>query len=224
MFLSRIISNSQRPVDYYQLHKDLWRFFPDYKKSNLCSPAPFFFRIENLHSKGRKIILMQSSVKPIKINNSNDSKIFYGSHLLLQNTKSMDHLWDSLKVGQELKFIVRAYPSKRLKKDGKTSNHGNVRVPLIKEPLILEWLKARLEKEKYISVENCKTISRFHLRFRKKKNNNSKHEYHFGSIYTVTYTGYLKVQQPKEFIKNIMLKGVGPAKAFGCGLLSIAKP
>ena len=166
---------------------------------------------------------MQSSLKPIKTNSANDSKMFYSSHLLLQNTKSMGYLWNSLKGGQELKFIVRAYPSKRLKKTGKISNHGNVRVPLIKEPLILEWLKAKMEKEKAISVKNCNIISKCFLRFRKKKINTLDHGYHFGTIYTVTYTGYLKIHQPQEFIENIMLKGVGPAKAFGCGLLSIAK-
>ena len=225
MFLSRCILNSRKPVDYYQLHKDLWNFFSDYNKSSPYLSAPFFYRIENPHEKGEKIILMQSIIEPARCNTSS-AEMYCRGKLQLQKTKAIGDFLNDLQPGQELRFLVRAYPSKRLKKEGKTSNRGNVRVPLrkdvknnlSKEEVTRQWLKKIMEKENSLSIQHCQIIDSFPLRFRKKQDR----EYHYGTIYNVTYKGYLKIKEVTGFQK-LMACGIGPAKAFGCGMLSIAK-
>ena len=43
-----------------------------------------------------------------------------------------------------------------------------------------------------------------------------------GKIVTVSFTGFLQVEDPDELVGRIC-DGIGPAKAFGCGLLSVAR-
>lgn len=223
MFLSYCILHSRKPIDYYQLHKDLWQFFPNFNSSSQRK-SPFFYRIENPHNKGDKKILIQSVLEPVEQNIDSSTRHY---NLSLQKIKFIGTLCDNLKNGQDLQFLVRAYPSKRLKKEGKITNRGNVRVPLrkdleaklTKDQVMLKWLKKIIEKGNYVSVKDCQIIENFPLRFKKKQDN----KYHYGTIYTVTFKGYLRVNDPKQFFHNIILSGIGPGKAFGCGMLSIAK-
>ena len=223
MFLSLCILKSLKPLDYYKLHKDLWRLFPKFTTlSHKDKKSPFFYRVENPHEKNYKRILMQSTVEPVI-----QDKAFPKEKLNLMQTKPLGKSLENLQAGQELQFFVRAYPSKRLKKEGKSSNRGKVRVPLrkdllnkkTKDQVMLEWLKNIMEKENYVSVKNCQIVESFPLRFKKKQNG----KYHYGAIYTVSFKGYLKLNKPKDFIEHIILHGIGPGKAFGCGMLSIAK-
>jgi CRISPR system Cascade subunit CasE len=41
-------------------------------------------------------------------------------------------------------------------------------------------------------------------------------------ISTLDFQGLLEVTEPELFIQKVLYKGIGPAKAFGCGLLSLA--
>jgi len=43
-----------------------------------------------------------------------------------------------------------------------------------------------------------------------------------GKIQSVGFQGILQVAKP-TILKEIIINGIGPAKAFGCGLLSLAK-
>ena len=218
MFLSLCILKNSKPIDYYQLHKELWKYFPNFDSSSYPI-SPFFYRIENPYEKGNKKILMQSVIEPVQNENL--------KLLELKQTKNLSHSFKDLKPHQELKFFIRAYPSKRLKKEGKKTNREKVRVPLrkdiqnnlTKDQVTLQWLKKIIERENHISVKNCQIVESFPLRFRKKQNG----KYHFGTIYTVSFKGYLKLNRPKEFVENIVYYGIGPGKAFGCGMLSIAK-
>ena len=210
-----------KPLDYYQLHKDLWRFFPNFDVSSHQKP-PFFYRVENPHERGDKRILLQSIIEP-----SQNVLEIQKRKLYLKQTKDIKPSLKDLKTHQELRFFIKAYPSKKLKKEGKNTNRGKVRVPLrrdnennlTKDQVMLLWLKKMMEKENYISVRNCQIVENFPLRFKKKQNG----KYYFGTIYTVSFKGHLHLNRPKEFVENIMCCGIGPGKAFGCGLLSIAK-
>lgn len=42
-------------------------------------------------------------------------------------------------------------------------------------------------------------------------------------ISTLDFQGVLEVTEPELFIREALYKGIGPAKAFGCGLLSLAR-
>jgi len=53
-------------------------------------------------------------------------------------------------------------------------------------------------------------------KFRKNRENRA------GKIQPVRFQGVLKVEEP-EAVMELVQNGIGPAKAFGCGLLSLAK-
>jgi CRISPR system Cascade subunit CasE len=43
-----------------------------------------------------------------------------------------------------------------------------------------------------------------------------------GKVVTISYTGLLGVNDTKPLM-NLVENGIGPAKAFGCGMLSLAR-
>lgn len=88
------------------------------------------------------------------------------------------------------------------------------RVPLIREEQQIEWLSRKLNGVATLEMESIIPMPRPPLCFRK----NSK----AGKLVTVTFDGILQVVNSGALIELIQT-GIGPAKAFGCGLLSLAR-
>jgi len=203
MYLSQCVLNSVRPVNPYQLHKKIWTLFPGQENEE----RTFLFRVENLGQVGAQKILLQSKHKP---------QAAQGDLLLLQ---SKELNLAGLKQSSKLRFMLRANPTKKIKDiNGKQTNQGKVRVPLIDEQEIRDWLKRQLQDCADINSHECTLVRQDLLSFRKTKDK----QQHFGKIQTVTYTGMMTVSNHEALINKIY-SGFGPAKAFGCGLLSIAK-
>ena len=60
MYLSKCVINTARPVNPYQLHRELWKLFPDRPNDK----RDFLFRVENLGRKEPQRILLQSKERP----------------------------------------------------------------------------------------------------------------------------------------------------------------
>jgi CRISPR system Cascade subunit CasE len=203
MYLSQCILNTTRPVNPYLLHKKIWKLFPEQQGEE----RSFLFRVENLGQAGAQKILLQSGHKP---------QAASGDLLLLQ---SKDLNLAGLKAQSKLRFMLRANPTKKIKdQKGKQTNQGKVRVPLIDEREITDWLMRQLQDCADINDDELVILRQDLLSFRKSKD---KQQY-FGKIQTITYTGIMTVFD-HEILINKIYSGFGPAKAFGCGLLSIAK-
>jgi len=203
MYLSQCVLNSMRPVNPYLLHKKIWKLFPEQQDEE----RSFLFRVENLGQAGAQKILLQSKHKP---------KAATGDLLLLQS-KAMN--LTGLTPQLKLRFILRANPTKKITdQKAKSTNQGKVRVPLIDECEIKEWLKRQLQSCADINDNELSILRQDLLSFRKSKDK----QQHFGKIQTVTYTGIMTISE-HELLINKINSGFGPAKAFGCGLLSIAK-
>ena len=85
-------------------------------------------------------------------------------------------------------------------------------MPLIDENELLDWLT-----RKFVNVGRLHEViitAKNNLYFRKKGQP--------GKIVTIDYTGLLSVNYV-ESLTNLVEKGVGPAKAFGCGLFSLTR-
>ena len=108
------------------------------------------------------------------------------------------------------RFKLIANPTKKIQAEGK--KNGN-RVPLIKEQQI-EWLKRKLEQ--CATIEDIYTTYENQLFFYKTRP--SKKTY----ILQVCFEGILHVKNP-EILTQIITNGIGSAKGFGCGLLSLSK-
>ena len=203
MYLSQCVLNTARPVNPYLLHKKIWRLFPDQEGEQ----RSFLFRVENLGQAGAQKILLQSKYKP---------QAASGDLLLLQ---SKEINLTGINRQSKIRFMLRANPTKKIKdQQKKLTNQGKVRVPLIDELEIMEWLKRQLQDCADISDDELSILRQDLLSFRKP---NEKQQ-HFGKIQTVTYTGIMTVSE-HTLLLNKIYSGIGPAKAFGCGLLSIAK-
>jgi CRISPR system Cascade subunit CasE len=203
MYLSQCVLNTIRPINPYQLHKKIWRLFPEQDGEQ----RSFLFRVENLGQTGVQKILLQSKLEPQSVS---------GDFLLLQSKEiNLDGLYKQSK----LRFMLRANPTKRIKdKNEKPTNQGKVRVAIINELEIVAWLRRQLQDCAEIKDNELSILRQDLLSFSKNKDK----QQHFGKIQTVTYTGLMSITD-NEALMNKMLSGIGPAKVFGCGLLSIAR-
>ncbi len=195
MFLSKCVLNTPRPINSYQLHREIWKLFPDRPDDK----RDYLFRVENLGQKTPQQILLQSLTKPV----SDQSNL-----TMLKQPKNVEL---QIRSGQMLRFMIRANPTKRIKEENKTGNQGRVRVPIIDEEEMSMWLRRQLKDAAVIHemMINGQNI----MYFRKYS--------HMGKIVAITYSGLLEVKNEKTLL-SIIEKGIGPAKAFGCGMLSVA--
>ncbi|MEA3548486.1 MAG: type I-E CRISPR-associated protein Cas6/Cse3/CasE [Thermodesulfobacteriota bacterium] len=195
MYLSKCLVTGRRPMNPYQVHQKIWSLFPNRPEAK----RDFLFRVEQF-SPGGQAILLQSALMPVAVKGD----------LVLLDQKEISY---SFGEGMGLRFLLTANPTKRIRDvGGKKKNQGKCRVPLIDEDEIRDWLVRKFTgvaqlHEMIIAGKNT-------LYFRKKGNP--------GKIATVTYSGLLTVSDG-DFFQGFVEKGIGPAKAFGCGLLSLAR-
>lgn len=198
MYLSKVLLTGEQFRNPYQIHKALWESFVNTSEQT----RDFLFRVEQRSTRQTQI-LMQSQRPP-----ENEAK-----SLRLLASKCFDLKFSE---GSQLRFLLAANPIKTIADEqGRTNNKGVVkkcRVPLIKEEEQITWLKRKLEKAALIkTVEIEKQLP---LHFRKGGRP--------GKIQRYTFTGEMEVTDADSLIKLVEL-GVGPAKAFGCGLVSLAR-
>lgn len=207
MYFSKYLLDSAKPVNPYLLHKKIWQLFPD----KADEERPFLFRVENTRQKCTQHILLQSTCEPQATSDE---------LLLLKNPKEENPKKINLhgmKSGSSYRFMLCANPTKRIKdKDGKTANQGKVRVPIIDEIETVAWLKRQFDG--MAEIGSVALTQKNLINFHKKK----KGQDHFGKIQIVTFYGILTVTD-SELLVSKMINGIGPAKAFGCGLLTLAK-
>lgn len=201
MYFSKWLLKSNRPTDPYQLHKIIWQLFPD--KAN--DERSFLFRVESTRQNCGQHILLQSISQPQATS----------EELVLLNGPKEVNL--DIKAGNSYRFMLCANPTKKINdKNGKDKNQGKVRVPLIHDEEIVAWLKRQLSGS--AEVDSVELFQKNLLHFYKSKSGDK----HIGKIQTVTFLGILTVEDPELLFTKIS-NGIGPAKAFGCGLLTLAK-
>jgi len=114
----------------------------------------------------------------------------------------------ALSDGRILRFRLRANPTKRLS-SGKGNKPGK-RVQYFREEDQLEWLVKHAQRNGFrlldvqVVPEGNQTDRQRGL-----------------TIYTVQFDGLLQITDADKFGTTVQT-GIGPAKAFGCGLLSLA--
>jgi CRISPR system Cascade subunit CasE len=205
MYLSKMILKWPSCRNPYQWHRLIWRLFPDRQEAN----RDYLFACLN-RREGRDIpLLLLSKEKPEWIQTSEIE--------LVGESKSLAGL--SFKEGQALSFRLTANPAKVLTED--TEEKRKIRVPFIKAEQQITWLKRKLDG--IANIENVVSQNEPPLYFN--RNGGA------GKIVPVTFEGILKVIDPDKFKEQIYEKydhgkyiaGIGPAKAFGCGLMLIKR-
>jgi CRISPR system Cascade subunit CasE len=190
----------QLRINPYTLHQAIYRAFPD---KNSGGPGRVLYRLDT-NRNGTINLLVQSE------NNPNWDKAEMLNKCLDEPIKSRIFS-PKMKSGQRLYFRLRTNPTKRLGKSA-DKDHGK-RVGIYKEEEQLKWLE-RKAKLSGFNVLNCKLVPEGITAFKKDNTEeNIKHN-------AVCFEGVLEVNNPDIFINNLE-NGIGSAKGFGFGLLSI---
>ena len=154
----------------------------------------FLYRVEYGKRGAPLKILMQSGVEPSKSVDSMAKLICEPKEFSIKT-----------KPGAYMRFALCANPVKRL-------NKKRNRVPLIDDDELIAWLSRKLDGA--ANLEEASVVGENPLYFRKGATR--------GKVAAVTFSGTLKVTDTSK-LANLVERGIGPAKAFGCGLLSLAR-
>lgn len=198
MYLSRLLLTGEQLHNPYEIHRTLWLAFPDAAEQS----RDFLFRVEQ-HTSRQVQVLVQSQRQPVA--NIENARLLASKALEL-----------NLLEGSQLRFMLMANPVKTIADEqGRLDSKGEVkkcRVPLIKEDEQVPWLQRKLVDAALISLVEVEKQLPLHFR----KGNKP------GKIQPYTFKGVMQVVNPSLLI-TLLQQGIGPAKAFGCGLLSLAK-
>jgi len=155
---------------------------------------PFLYRLDSPRGGRAASVLLQSECKPAAIAQDRCRMVAGPKPVRLATAP-----------GQALRFALCANPTKRL-------SQQRCRVPLIDDEQLHQWLARKLTGA--AEVLESQIVGHTDLHFRKGS--------HCGKIAVVTFGGVLTVTDP-ERLTEVVRAGIGPAKSFGCGLLSLAR-
>lgn len=198
MYLSRVLLNGASCRNPYEIHRVLWKLFPQ----DVQAERDFLFHMEKSDRTGA-VILMQSARKP--------EVSYYGAKILVCKEYNL-----TLQKERRLRFLLVANPVKTINdENGRTTDMGDLkkcRVPLIRDEEQRDWLNRKLKPG--AELGELFIDPRHPLYFRKSGM--------AGKIKPVVFQGILKVVEPDAFVQSIQ-NGIGPAKAFGCGLMLVRR-
>lgn len=124
----------------------------------------------------------------------------------------------SFQRGQKLTFRLRANPTKTIRggRDNEVDSSGKpkrIRVPILRDDLQLKWLERKLSNGG-ADLDGAFVQKEGEVHG---KGDNSRSPI---TLYAVRFDGQLTVQDP-DVLSSVVKSGIGPAKGFGFGLLSL---
>jgi CRISPR system Cascade subunit CasE len=184
------------------LHQAVYRAFPDKADDGT---GRVLYRIDRDHHSKVVSLLVQSEKMP------DWAKAGHLNECLLDAVESKPFAL-SVVEGQRLLFRLRANPSVKKQAEGKRNGY---RMGLRREEDQLKWLQHKAGESGF-AVISCKTLPEGIIRDRREpsEKGNLRH-------YAVRFDGMLKVLNTDTFTAALE-SGIGPAKGFGFGLLSVA--
>lgn len=212
MYLSRVEIPWGSAANPYNLHKAIWDLFPGQEKEQRKSVEEdrtgFLFRVESNKAGQSARLLVQSLQEPKSLS----------GRAFITATKAFE---PDPKEGQLLAFVLTANPVKTIadtqgRLNNKRDRPKRCRVPLISEKEQAEWLARKLSVVAEIkSVQIHKESPKFFYKNKSGDKQNGKHQ-------LITFEGVLEVKD-SEGLKRMLRNGIGPAKAFGCGLMLVRR-
>ncbi len=197
-----------------QLHRTIMKAFPQ-ADTNARATFNVLWRVDAAHN-SPTLLYVQAAPEP------NWDHLEPGYLTDHATTRDLRPLLDRLTQGQRYGFRLLANPTRKV--DTKTGpdgvrRHGR-RVPLRRTEDQIAWLMRKGEQFGFalettggqpdvIALSLPRTVAR--------RTPNS------ATVEAVRYDGQLVINDPDKFIEGINV-GVGPAKSYGCGLLSLAPP
>ena len=206
MFLSRIEIPWDVARNSYNLHRQIWRLFPGEERESRSNDAEarqgFLFRVEDQRTGQPARLLVQSRRVPVP-----------NAGLVVVGSREFNPM---PQAGQRLAFMLTANPVKTIsdaQREAKPDKQSEkCCVPLIKEEDQRQWLARKLAGAAIVEANSI--LPHAPLYFRKGNRG--------GKLVTTTFEGVLRVSDPAS-LAALLENGIGPAKAFGCGLLLVRR-
>lgn len=238
LHLSRLLLNprSRRVANElfhpYEMHRTLAKAFPEEAftaKDGEEKATVFLFRAEEEdNARPFVTVYVQSVLEPdwTKIPNRDDY-LHDSPESASVSCKDIMPAYQTLRDGQVLSFRLRANPTKRI---GKTNaDLPGKRVALLREEEQVEWLARKGRGDgtegtggfELVMNEGAPSVTVVPegKKFGRKTENGQKREMTHNAV---LFDGLLQITDADAF-RGTLLRGIGSAKAFGFGLLSIAK-
>jgi CRISPR system Cascade subunit CasE len=227
MILSRLVLNQRsREVirdlaDCQQLHRTILSAFPQ-ASSPARAEFGVLFRVDYPRS-GAPTLLVQSRRHP-------DWARLPPSYLAVTpEAKDVSGAYQSIVAGDTLRFRLRANPTRRI--DTKSGPDGarrnGRRVELRTEEQKLQWLRRKGAAHGFevISVRTADSVPNVRVndegKLRGYRSNPSVPARQALTLASVLFEGVLRVADA-EALRHALIEGIGPGKAYGFGLLSVA--
>ena len=197
----------------YELHRTVLRAFPE----QLPEGERVLFRLEADRA-GQPRLLVQSQTEP-------DWGRLVSGYLLPADpfdptpNPAVKRVELAFQPGQALRFRLRANPT--VKKARPDRNQGH-RVAIIREEAQLEWLGRKAEAGGFLIRSTDVRVAELGREFGLTKQDAQADKRHRVELHVVQFDGLLEVADPARFSESL-LGGIGSAKGFGCGLLSLAR-
>lgn len=217
-------------ADCHALHQAIMSAFPDVRDDEARAALGVLFRLETTRDAAMRV-LVQSVALP------NWTRLPAGAVLAVDGPKSLDAAFAGIGAGLELRFRLRANPTRRVSKwaaaPGTTRTHpedpGQVgkRVDLRSEAEQIAWLERRgkecdgfeLLRVRAFPPVAGETVAE--ARADPAGRLEGVREHRRITFGTAVFEGLLRVTDAERF-RGALASGIGPGKAFGCGLLSVA--
>jgi len=235
MFLSKLVLNSRNRqarrdlASPYELHRTVWSAFPD------TEPGRIIFRVDADRTSAHPVVLVQSDLRPQwgRVKQG-------GSDYFVAPPEPPKEFELPFTRGQRLRFRLRANPTKKVgslskvdrlagaqARDGHTKNGR--RVALLREEEQVAWLLHKGEEGgfripgEWMTGRDGRKMPNFRVVLVPEGWVQCGKEGHTdGRFFAVRFEGILEVTDPAQLQKTVA-DGIGPAKGFGFGLLSLAR-
>lgn len=204
LYISRILINPRCKEAHrdltssYEMHRTVMRAFPDQFNGRVL------FRLESPQNRPWANLYVQSDTMAEWDFLRSIDGYLSRSHDMGDNP-GQKRFSPIFQPGEKLLFRLHANPT--VKRDGK-------RFALFREIEQLNWLKRKIESAGAALLNVRATAGDWH-RFKDKDGRKA-------TIYGVTFDGALEISNPEPFL-NTVRDGIGSAKGFGFGLLSLAR-
>lgn len=219
MFLSKLLLNpfcrdARRDVrSPYELHRTLARAFPTVEGTDYRAEHGVLFRIEPFaHAQAQPVVLVQSLAQP-------RWEELPEVYLLCEpETKPLTLVFSE---GQTLEFRLMANPTKKEKRPGQRQGRRVALADFTESDELTParmWLSRKGEQHGFSVI--YATTEGYWLGSDQTRKPMTKNTI---PIYGVRCDGLLQVTDPLRLLDTVK-RGIGPSKAFGFGLLSLARP
>jgi len=242
MYLSRLFLNpaSSRVrrdlADCQEMHRTIMSAFPSLPIPAASARENFsvLHRLEADRRRRKVVLYVQSREKP-------DWSCLPPDYLIdipaEENPalKSIIQQYSSLQPGTILYFRLRANPTRKI--DTKTGSDGRrrhgKRVELRRQEDQIKWLRRKGEQGGFEllhvqvnpMVPDVRTTpEKTQGKFSGQRRSGHSLKDQTLTFFSVLFEGHLQIIDPAKFLSESLGKGVGPGKAYGMGLLSIAPP